>query len=87
MKHLKQRFWNFLTRCMARAADKTFLERFVIDILQSKGEEDMLAYLYAQAIIKGKRTIAQVPDRLKPAVKEILIDSGFPELAEEPGEG
>ena len=82
---MKQRFLNWLIRCLAWS-DKTFPERFAIDILTEKGEDDMLAMLYAQAILNGKRTIKQVPPRIRPAVKEILIDSGFPELAEEPDE-
>ena len=46
-------------------------------------EEEMLAMLYAQQIMLGKRTFKQVPAKLKPQVKEILIDSGLPELVEE----
>lgn len=33
-----------------------------------------MAMVYATLIIKGKKTYDQVPDRIKPQVKEILID-------------
>ena len=47
-----------------------------------KGGETMMAMLLAQRIILGKLTFAEVPESLKPKVKEILVDSGVPELAE-----
>ena len=50
-------------------------------ILTGKGVLDM-AVVYATLIIKGKKTFAQVPDRLKEAVREILIALELPELAE-----
>ncbi|MEY8284992.1 hypothetical protein AALA13_14385 [Lachnospiraceae bacterium 50-23] len=43
----------------------------------------MMAMLWAQQIMLGKKTYAQVPRLLKDQVKEILIDSGMPELAVE----
>lgn len=33
-------------------------------------------------IIKGKKTFADVPDRIKDKVKEVLVDLDCPELAE-----
>ncbi len=57
-----------------------FLLRLAIG---GKGGEDMMALLLAQRIILGKLTFAEVPSSLKPAVKEILVESGVPELAEE----
>ena len=42
----------------------------------------MLAMLWAQAIMLGKHDFSDVPARLKEKVKEILIDSGYGELAE-----
>ena len=50
-------------------------------ILTGKGVLD-LAVVYATLIIKGKKTFAQVPDKLKEAVREILIAPECPELAE-----
>ena len=49
---------------------------------KTKGGEDMVAMFLAQRIILGKLTFAEVPESLKTAVREILIDSGLPELAE-----
>lgn len=43
----------------------------------------MMAMLWAQQIILGKRTFAQVPRLLKDKVREILMDSGMEELAGE----
>lgn len=45
----------------------------------------MMAMLWAQQIMQGKKTYAQVPRLLKEQVKEILIDSGYEELVEEQG--
>lgn len=38
----------------------------------------MLAMLWAQKIMYGKKTFAQVPRLLKEQVAEILDESGFP---------
>ena len=43
----------------------------------------MMAMLWAQQIMLGKKTYAQVPRLLKEKVKEILVDSGMEELAVE----
>ena len=43
----------------------------------------MMAMLWAQQIVIGKKTYAQVPKLLKEKVKEILIDSGCEELVTE----
>lgn len=41
----------------------------------------MMAMLFAQRVILGKNTFAEVPNKLKPKVAEILIDEcGLPEL-------
>ena len=42
-----------------------------------------MAIIYAQLIIKGKRTFESVPARVKPQVKEILIDLELQELITE----
>lgn len=42
-----------------------------------------MAMLYAQQIMLGKKTYAQVPAKLKEDVKEILIDSGCENLVTE----
>lgn len=43
----------------------------------------MMAMLWAQQIMLGKKTYSQVPRLLKDKVKEILIDSGTEELVTE----
>lgn len=42
-----------------------------------------LSILYAQLIIRGKRTFKSVPTKLKPHVKQALIDLDAGELAVE----
>lgn len=46
-------------------------------------DDFMMAMLWAQQIILGKKTYEQVPRLLKDKVKEILIDSGMEELVTE----
>lgn len=48
-----------------------------------KEDEEMMAMLWAQQIMLGKKTFAQVPRLLKEKVRELLIDSGCDELAVE----
>lgn len=43
----------------------------------------MMAMLWAQQIMLGKKTYAQVPRLLKEQVRELLIDSGYEELVVE----
>lgn len=38
--------------------------------------------IYATLIIHGKRTYDSVPKIIQPRVKNVLIDLGYPELAE-----
>lgn len=59
------------------------LHRFIFKLLFGEGGEDMMAMLWAQQIILGKKTYAQVPRLLKEKVKEILIDSGCEDLVVE----
>ena len=42
----------------------------------------MMAMLWAQQIMLGKKTFAQVPAKLREQVHELLVDSGVGELAE-----
>ena len=71
--------------CLKTCAKR--LERFwknnrpFLLILTRKGVET-LAVVYATLIIKGKKTFADVPERLKEQVREILIALDCPELAE-----
>ena len=57
------------------------LFQFIIKILFRKDVESM-AVIYATLIIKGKKTSADVPEKIKDKVKEVLIDLDCPELAE-----
>lgn len=41
----------------------------------------MIAMFLAQRIILGKLTFAEVPEVLKPEVKQILVESGMEYLA------
>lgn len=43
----------------------------------------MMAMLWANQILLGKKTYAQVPRLLKAQVKELLIDAGYEELVSE----
>lgn len=63
------------------------MRKFCADIalklyfILSKGEEDMMAMLFAQRIILGKTEFVQVPAKLKAQVADILINEcGLPEL-------
>ena len=57
------------------------LFQFIIKILFRKDVESR-AVIYATLIIKGKKTFADVPEKIKDKVKEVLIDLDCPELAE-----
>ena len=59
------------------------MSRLIIKILFGKEGETMMAMLWAQQIMLGKKTYAQVPRLLKEQVKEILIDSGCEDLVTE----
>lgn len=58
------------------------LSNFII-LLQNDGGKEMIVMLWAQQIMLGKKTYAEVPRLLKAKVKEILEDSGMGELAKE----
>lgn len=60
---------------------------YILTILFSRKERkymfENLSILYAQLIIRGKRTFKSVPAKLKPYVKQALIDLEAGELAVE----
>lgn len=58
------------------------LSNFII-LLQNDGGKEMMAMLWAQQIMLGKKTYSQVPRLLKDKVKEVLIDSGAEDLVTE----
>lgn len=55
----------------------------ILQILFGREGELMMAMLWAQKIMLGKKTYDQVPRLLKDQVKEILIESGLEELIQE----
>jgi len=48
----------------------------------NRKDDIMMAMLWAQQIMLGKKEFKDVPRLLKESVKEILVDSGMGELAE-----
>ena len=44
---------------------------------------ETMAVIYATLIVKGVKTINDVPARIKDKVKQVLIDLDLPELAED----
>ena len=52
-------------------------------MITGKDGKEMMAMLWAQQIMLGKKTYKQVPRLLKDKVKEILEDSGMGELVTE----
>lgn len=56
------------------------MRNLVTTLLFGKGGADMMAMLWAQQIMLGKKTFAQVPRLLKEKVKELLVDSGCEDL-------
>lgn len=59
------------------------LRSLLFHILFGKEGEEMMAMLWCQQIMLGKKTYAQVPAKLKEQVAELLRDSGCAELIEE----
>jgi len=57
------------------------LFNLIIKIFFRKDVKEM-AVVYATLIIKGKKTFAEVPDTIKPQVKQVLVDLDCGELAE-----
>jgi len=54
--------------------------KLILKLLFGKEANMVLAMLWAQKIIYGKKTFAQVPKLLKEDVRDILIESGKEEL-------
>lgn len=59
------------------------MRSLIIKLLFGKDGETMMAMLWAQQIMLGKKTYEQVPRLLKEQVKELLIDSGCEDLVTE----
>nr|MBA5588600.1 hypothetical protein [Anaerobacillus isosaccharinicus] len=54
---------------------------FIKKIIKLIGDDEMMAMLFAQRVILGKTEFKDVPESLKPAVYEHLVDSGVEFLA------
>ena len=52
-------------------------------IFMDKEARYMMAMLWVNQILLGKKSYADVPRLLKPKVKELLIDAGYEELVTE----
>lgn len=55
---------------------------FFIIVEICKKEAEIMAVIYATLIVKGKKTINDVPEKIREQVKSLLIDLEVPELAE-----
>lgn len=54
--------------------------QFIIKFFRKDVKE--MTVIYATLIVKGKKSFADVPERIKEQVKEILIDLDCGEMAE-----
>ena len=80
-KHYVKRYdRSWQQRQKMRAVIKWLLSS--ISKIVFRKEVETMAVIYATLIVKGKKTIADVPDRIKDKVKEVLIDLDCGELAE-----
>lgn len=59
------------------------LSSFIFRIFFGKESETMMAMLWCQQIILGKKTFDQVPAKLREDVAELLRDSGLGNLVSE----
>ena len=64
---------------------RLFMRKLLFKIIYYilKGDDLMMAMLFAQKIILGKLTFSDVPAKLKAAVKEVLIECGCEEMTAE----
>lgn len=60
-----------------------YMRDFLINLLLKKEEKEMIAMLWTQRIIYGKRNFTDVPARLKGQVRELLIECGCEDLINE----
>ena len=70
----RRKAWNWPTKVA------TAVRLLTIKIIFGKEWCIMMAMFFAQRVILGKTTFANVPKALKAGVAEVLIDSGLPEL-------
>ena len=58
------------------------MQLFLLQVIMGGGEI-MMAMFFAQRVILGKTSFADVPEKLKEQVRELLVDAGLPELVQE----
>ena len=58
------------------------MQLFILQLILGGGEI-MMAMFFAQRVILGKTSFAEVPTKLKDQVRELLVDAGLPELVQE----
>jgi len=56
--------------------------QFIIYQILFRKDVAQMAVVYATLIVKGLKTFAQVPEKIKEQVKEVLVALDCPELAE-----
>lgn len=80
---LGKKFSNFWVMQMIREF-RTLIKDvlFFISKIVFRKEVEVMAVIYATLIVKGKKSIDQVPEKIREQVKQILIDLEVPELAE-----
>lgn len=59
------------------------MRRLIFRLIIGKEVDEVMAMLWAQKIILGKKKFSDVPRLLKEQVKEILLESGMEELIAE----
>lgn len=58
------------------------MQLFLLQVIMGGGVI-MMAMFFAQRVILSKTSFADVPAKLKDQVRELLVDAGLPELAQE----
>lgn len=58
------------------------MQLFILQLILGGGE-NMMAMFFAQRVVLGKTSFAEVPAKLKDQVRELLVDAGLPELVQE----
>nr|DAH04337.1 MAG TPA: hypothetical protein [Caudoviricetes sp.] len=56
--------------------------QFIIYQILFRKDVKQMAIVYATLIVKGRKTIGDVPEKIREQVKQVLIDLDLPELAE-----
>ena len=53
------------------------MRRLLLQLILGKEVDDVIAMLWAQKVVLGKKVFSDVPRLLKEQVEEILIESGM----------